>query len=112
MPKGSKPPKDHAHVPIHFTFDVKFDLRCKARLVGGGHRTPDPTEISYAGVVSLDTVRTAFFLGELNDLDIMAADIGNAYLHAYTNEKLYTIAGPEFGELEGLILLIIKACMV
>ena len=51
----------------------------------------------------------AFFLGELNDLDVMAADVGNAYLHAYTKEKLYTIAGPEFGELEGRILIIVKA---
>jgi hypothetical protein len=25
-------------------------------------------------------------------------DIGNAYLEAYTTEKVYIIAGPEFGE--------------
>ena len=77
--------------------------------MAGGHRTADPAEDSFSGVVSLDTVRMAFFLGELNDLDVMAADVGNAYLHAYTKERLYTIAGPEFGELEGRILIIVKA---
>ena len=39
----------------------------------------------------------------------MAVDVGNAYLHAYTKEKLYTIARPEFGELEGRVLIIVKA---
>jgi Reverse transcriptase (RNA-dependent DNA polymerase) len=36
-------------------------------------------------------------------------DIGNAYLEAYTTEKGYIIAGPEFGEREGHILIISKA---
>ncbi len=36
-------------------------------------------------------------------------DIGNAYLKAKTTEKVYIIAGPEFGELEGHILIIVKA---
>ena len=39
----------------------------------------------------------------------MAADVGNAYLTSKTKEKVYIIAGPEFGELEGYTLLIDKA---
>ena len=39
-----------------------------------------------------------------------AADIGSAYLNSVTREKVYIIAGPEFGpELEGKILIIFKA---
>ena len=38
-----------------------------------------------------------------------STDIGNAYLKAYTSKKLYIITGPEFGELEGHILIISKA---
>ncbi len=49
------------------------------------------------------------FLAELNDLDIWATDIGNAYLEAETQEKVFIIAGPEFGKLEGLTLIIVKA---
>ena len=36
-------------------------------------------------------------------------DVGNAYLEAVTKEKLCIIAGPEFGELQGHILIIYKA---
>jgi Reverse transcriptase (RNA-dependent DNA polymerase) len=35
--------------------------------------------------------------------------MGNAYLEAYTSENVYIIAGPEFGEREGHILIISKA---
>jgi hypothetical protein len=49
------------------------------------------------------------FLAKLNHLELWATDIGNAYLEAYTSEKVYIIAGPEFGEREGHILIISKA---
>ena len=49
------------------------------------------------------------FLGKLNNLDIWGADIGNAYLEAFIDEKLYIVAGPEFQELEGYILIFLKA---
>lgn len=49
------------------------------------------------------------FLAELNDMEVWATDIGNAYLEATTQEKLYIIGGSEFGKLEGHILVIQKA---
>jgi hypothetical protein len=49
------------------------------------------------------------FLAELKHLEIWATAIGNAYLEAFTSEKLYIIAGPEFGEREGHILIISRA---
>ena len=49
------------------------------------------------------------FLGKLSNLDIWGADIGNAYLEEFTDEKLYIVAGPEFQELEGYILIFLKA---
>ena len=49
------------------------------------------------------------FLSELNGMELWATDIGNAYLEAYTAEKLFIVAGPEFGELEGHMLIISKA---
>ena len=36
-------------------------------------------------------------------------DVGNAYLEAYTTEKVSVRAGPEFGPLEGHLLVIEKA---
>ena len=49
------------------------------------------------------------FLAELNNLELWATDIGNAYLEAYTLEKVHIIAGPEFGEREGHTMVISKA---
>ena len=48
-------------------------------------------------------------IGELNGLQPMVGNIGYAYLETYTKEKVYFIAGPEFGELQGHTLIIVKA---
>ena len=53
-------------------------------------------------------MRLVVFLAELNDLELWSTDIGNAYLEAKTNEKVVVQAGPEFGELEGHLLIIVK----
>ena len=78
-------------------------------MVAGGHLTPDPIESIYSGVVSIRSLRLVIFLAKLNNLEVWGADIGNAYLEAKTKEKLYIVAGPEFEELEGHILIIYRA---
>ncbi len=49
------------------------------------------------------------FLAKLNGQETWATDIGNAYLEAVTCEKVYIVAGSEFGEKEGHTLIIYKA---
>ena len=92
-------------------FAVKFDQRLKSRLVAGGHRSPMVhAEESFASVVSMEAVRIGFLMAKLNNLQVCVGDIGNAYLNAKTDEKLFIIAGPEFGpELAGKRLIIDKA---
>ena len=101
---------EYKKIPYHIVFDVKFDLRKKARLVAGGNFTSMAKEDIYSGVVGMETIRMGLFLGEHNGLSCCAGDIGNAFLYGKTKEKVYIIAGPEFGrELEGKILVIDKA---
>jgi len=89
---------------------VKHDLRRKARFVAGGHVTKTPKEKAYSGVVDHESVRLILFIAEMNDLEIRAADIGNAYLHATKRERVFIVAGPKFGpEVEERILLIVKS---
>jgi len=43
-------------------------------------------------------------------LEVVAGDVGNAFLNGWTKEMVYFIAGPEFGpELEGKRLIAVKA---
>ncbi|KAL7527097.1 hypothetical protein ACHAXR_001802, partial [Thalassiosira sp. AJA248-18] len=106
---SSAAPSGYKKINLHFVYDVKHDGRFKARVVAGGHLTETPVESIYSGVVSLRGIRIVTFIAELNNLKVWQTDIGNAYLEAYTNEKVYVIAGPEFGELEGHIFVIRKA---
>jgi len=80
--------------------------------VAGGHLSNIPVDSVYSGVVSLRGLRIVTFFAELNALDLWATDIGNAYLEALTDEKIYIITGPEFKELEGHILNIERHCTV
>lgn len=107
--KDGKPPPGYQKIRVHFVYAVKHDLRHKARLVAGGHLTEPPKDSVYSGVVSLRSMRLALLVGELNGLQPMVGDIGNAYLEAYTKEKVYFVAGKEFGSLAGHTLVIVKA---
>ena len=107
--KVSNSPNRYQKIRVHLIFAVKHDGRHKARMVAGGHLTPDPIESIYSGVVSIRSLRLVMFLAKLNNLELWGADIGNAYLEAKTKEKLYIVAGPEFEELEHHILVIYKA---
>ena len=86
-------------IKCHIVWDVKLgeNFRRKARLVAGGHMTDAPSSITYSSVVSRESVRIALTIAALNDLQILACDIQNAYLTAPCREKIYTVAGPEFG---------------
>ena len=95
--EGSKPPPGYKHVGGRIIFDVKMDFTRKARWVAAGHKTPDPIRSTYAGVVSRESVRIAFTYAALNDLDVFAADIQNAYLQAPCSEKYYITCGIEWG---------------
>ena len=103
-------PPGRTQIKCHMIFDVKFDFTRKARFVAGGHLTKPPSSITYSTVVTRDSVRIAFMIAALNDLDILAADIGNAYLNAPCREKVYFFAGTEFGtENKGRPVIIVRA---
>ena len=81
-------PPGYKKVPYHFTYAVKVDLRQKSRLVIDGNRSPkQPKEDCFASVVSAEAVRLGFILAQINKLQCVAGDIGNAYLRAFTDEK-------------------------
>ena len=99
-------PPGYKRIPYHCVYDVKFDGRRKCRLVAGGHRTDPPKEDIFSGVVSMEAVRLGFILARLNGLMVCAGDVGNAFLYGKTREKVYVIAGEEFGVHKGKRMII------
>ena len=104
-------PIGYQEVKCHLIFDVKMgeNFRRKARFVAGGHTTDVPSTLTYASVVSRDSVRIALTIAALNDLKVLACDIQNAYLTADCREKIWTRAGPEFGSEADTIFIVKKA---
>ncbi len=79
-------------------FDIKMEeFQCKARLIAGGHMTKAPATITYASVVSHETVCITLLMAALNDLNVKVGDVLNTYITASITEKVWTVLGPEFG---------------
>jgi hypothetical protein len=75
----------YKHITCHMIFDIKIvGLVRKARFVAGGHLTGPPVEPVYSSVVTRESVRIMFLIAALNDLDILGADVQNAYINART----------------------------
>ena len=107
---GQKVLAGWSKVTDHLVWVVKMDFMQNARWVLDSHKTPDPVRLTYAGVVSTDSVRIVFTYAVLNGLDVFAADICNAYLQALLSQWDYIICGPEFGiETVGKVGLIHRA---
>jgi hypothetical protein len=66
-------------------------------MVAGRHKTGSPTIMTYASVVSRETVCIALTIATLNDLKVKRANILNAYISAPVKEEAWCVLGPEFG---------------
>ena len=60
-------------------------------------------------MVSHDSVRLAFLIAGLNDLDVLAGDVTNVYLNASCREKIWFEGGVETGEDRGKVLIVTRA---
>ena len=77
-------------------FTVKQDLRCKARLVIGGHVIDSTEHSGYSPVVKMTSMRLLNAVAKAQGLECLAGDVGNVYLNARTKEKIFTKCGLEF----------------
>ena len=76
-------PRDHQFFKCHMIFDINMDnFRRKASLVEGSHMTTAPAAVTYASVVSRETIHIALPLATLNDLEVKCGDVLNAYITA------------------------------
>ena len=104
-------PPGYQKMSCHMIWEIKLSegFRRKARMVAGGHQVDTPAYMTYSSVVSRETVRIVLTLAALNDLEVKASDIQNAYLTAPCAEKIWTILGPEFGSDAGKRAFVVRA---
>lgn len=89
-----KPSADYQFARLNLVFEVKQDLRQKMRLVIMGNLV-DPRGLStQATVVKGISVRLLSVIAHRDGLTELCGDIGNAFIQAKTNEKVYTRCGP------------------
>ena len=80
---GDRAPIGHKHINCHQIYDVKMeDFGRKACIVAGGHMTETPKCMTYSSVVGRETVRIALTIAALNNLQVKAGDVMNAYVTA------------------------------
>ena len=89
---------------------VEQDLRHKCGLVAGGHLIDALNHYIYSTTVKSISVKLLQVIAHKANLEILCGDIGNAYFNAYTNRKVYAIAGDEFGKaMKWSIVIIVRA---
>jgi hypothetical protein len=54
-------------------------------------------------------MRLGFIIAGLNNLDVLAGDVTNAYLNASCCEKIWFEDGVETGEVRGKVLIVTRA---
>ena len=90
------------------SYTVFATRRRKARYVTQGNMTEAPRTLTYASVVSRESVRIVLTHAALNDLEVKSADIKNYHQTAPVTEKIWTILGPEFSEDTGKKAIIVR----
>ena len=103
-------PPEYQNITFHMIFDVNMGkkFRGKSQFVAYGPNNKSPEATTYSSVVSRDSVQIAPKIAALNGLDVLACDIQNAYLMADCRERVWVVAGTEFGYEAGKNMLVRK----
>ena len=88
----------YQEIRCHPKFDIKMTtLTQNVCFVVVRHMMYTPADITYASVVFQESVHIALLIVDLNDLDVLYADVQNTYLNTPPREKAWFKVGPEFG---------------
>ena len=71
--------------------------------------TEPPATITYASIVSRETVMISLILAALNNLPVKVADIPNAHIIVPVTEKIWIFLGQEFGEDFGRKAIVVRS---
>ena len=95
-------------IQFHLVYNVDHGEYHNSRLVYDVHLTDISVELFKSRVVSLSVNLLVLILSKLNEMETLAADIGNTYIGTKILENFYIIAGYEFGDREGQTIIFYK----
>ena len=83
----------------HIILDVNMgeNFRRKYRFVADRHKNQNQIEITCSSMVSSYSYQIAPNIAAINDLDILACDIQNAYVTAEYRKQVWAVSGTDFG---------------
>ena len=68
-----------------------------------------PKSLTYASIVSRETVQITLTIAALNDLEVNTVDVQNAFLAVPCSELIHMTLGSEFGEDQGKTVVFVQA---
>ena len=81
----------------------------KARLVAGGHIVDSRGISTRSTMVKGVSVHLFDVIAHHDNLKVLCGDVGNAFVTAPCLEKVYSRAGPKFGDCQDAIIVFVKA---
>ena len=89
---------------------MKRNGRKRDKNIGEGHMTKkiDP-EYTYSSMVSLKTIILLFLIAHIMGIKCLTEDLNSVHIQTCNQEKIYTIAGPKFGSLNGYLVIVDNA---
>ena len=104
----------YQEVSCQIIFDVNMGnkFRRKSQMVAGRNKNTTLYSLTSLSVVSRDSVRIALTISALKNLKLLECDNHNAYLNANFWDKIWTMAGPEFGPEQVKVVLVVRSMYV
>ena len=102
---SNQPPREQGKLNICCEFQWETQDKTCGRWIS--HSRPHGEHVFRSSIP--ETIKTCHIPWGTHQLELWGADMGNAYLKAYTHEKLFIIAGAEFEEVEDSMLAFNKA---
>ena len=78
---------------LNILWNVKQELRCKTIVVDGGYLVDILNQNNYQSTAKGIEVNILHVISHKKRLDQLCGNISNAYVNAYTNEKVYEFSG-------------------
>eukprot|EP00957_Ditylum_brightwellii_P099964 7617776-Ditylum_brightwellii.AAC.1 len=97
------------YTPMHMIFGIKHDLRHKACFVVGGHVIDSSNHTTYSSTVRNLSIKLMLLIAMSNNLGMMDGDIDNDFCNAPCSEKVWSMAGNEFGQRKGCVVMLNRA---